>query len=678
VPETTDAGLRAAPSQSRWWYVAATLIVGLIGLATSRSLAESSDSAAAADIRSAVAALTAFSILSLGAQMVLVGTCAATFSTATVGRPPRWALALTAFVGGAMAGTAAFFLVSASLGFRAAVALAAASAVALVIASVPPRATLLGDEQWFRLGAVGVLSAAPSLAVGAGSILDDQPFALLVALVAGEALGTGLAYSLASSWRRMGNWPLRMRRPLWIGLGGSAGLALFLVLISTSSRRRLSTDAVDYSEAATATRSIFFVLLAIAFVFFPAIAKSPLGTVRLRRAFHQAFGLASAAALIAVVAVLSAPEPFASLVASDAAASPTVVRLLALSYAATGVAVVPLMQYIAHGSRMALVVWAVVLPMGIGQMLATTSTGLATTAVVCAGVFLVSMTGPALLRVQPVLRPSLVNHAAGASDSSHVGTTVVIPSFNPGPAVVATISDVMQAFDDTAQPVKVIVVSDGSTDESPELIDRLRDERVEHIRQRVNSGKGAALRTGFAAAQTPLVAFIDADGDLSPQQLAEMVRIHSDSYADITFGSKLHDQSSVHATARRKITSRGYQMLIRVLFQLDIPDTQTGIKVFSRPLLKAVLPVLSEDGFALDLEMFVAARAAGFTNFVEVPVQLVRSGTSTISTRSILVMLGHTLRIFWRAKVTLHYLRSSAPTGLDVNEVDTRGAENGS
>jgi len=119
-------------------------------------------------------------------------------------------------------------------------------------------------------------------------------------------------------------------------------------------------------------------------------------------------------------------------------------------------------------------------------------------------------------------------------------------------------------------------------------------------------------------------------------------------------------------------------MLIRVLFQLDIPDTQTGIKVFSRPLLKAVLPVLSEDGFALDLEMFVAARAAGFTNFVEVPVQLVRSGTSTISTRSILVMLGHTLRIFWRAKVTLHYLRSSAPTGLDVNEVDTRGAENGS
>jgi len=646
----------------------ATLVVGLIGLATSRSLAEGSDPAAAADIRSAVAALTAFSILSLGAQMVLVGTCAATFSTATVGRPPRWALALASFVGGATAGTAAFFLVSASLGFRAAVALAAALAVALVIASVPPRATLLGGEQWFRLGAVGVITAAPSLAMSAGSILDDEPFALLVALVAGEVLGTGLSYSLASSLRRSGNWPPRMRRSLWVGLGGSAGLAVFLALISTSSRRRLSTDAVDYSEAATATRSIFFVLLAIAFVFFPAIATSPLGTVRLKRAFHQAFGLTSAVALIAVLAVLAAPDQFASLVTNDPAASPTVVRLLAVSYAATGVAIVPLMQYIAHGSRMALAVWAVVLPMGIGQMLATTSTALATTAVVCAAVFLVSMTGPALMRVQPVLRPSVVDHALEASGSAHVGTTVVIPSFNPGPAVVTTIWGVLGAFQDAAQPVQVIVVTDGSTDQSSKLIDELQDQRLTHIRRTHNSGKGAALRAGFAQAKTPLLAFIDADGDLSPLQLAEMVRIHSESDADITFGSKLHDQSSVDATARRKFTSRGYQLLIRVLFQLDIPDTQTGIKVFSRPLMNAVLPVLNEDGFALDLEMFVAARAAGFTNFVEVPVELVRSGTSTISTSSILVMLGHTLRIFWRAKVTLHYLRSSAPNALGVNE----------
>ena len=661
MPATDSETTASIRPQSRWWYVAATLVVGLVGLASNRSLANSRDASAAADIRSAVAALTAISILSIGAQMVLVGTCAATSPPRTVGRPPRWVLVATAVCGGATAGFLAFVLVSASLGFRAAVALAGALTVMMIVLSVPPRATLLGDEQWFRLGLIGVASALPTLFVSSRAVLEDEPFALLAALVVGEAVGTSMAYAVSSSLRRTGAWPQRMRRPLWIGLGGSAGLALFLVLMSTTSRQRLTTEAVEYSQSATVTRGVFFVLLAIAFVFFPVIAKAPLGTVRLRRAFHQAFGLASTAAIVAVVGVLAAPTFFASLVTNDDTASPTTIRLLTVAYAATGVAVVPLMQYIAHGSRMALMVWVVVLPMGVGQLLASTATALAATAVACALVLLVGMTGPALLRVQPVLHPSLVDHATAPPNSAaRSGTTVVIPSFNPGPVVTKTIDEVLQAFDQTEQPVTVIVVSDGSTDDSPELIDDVSDSRVIHLRHIRNSGKGAALRTGFAAAHTPIVAFIDADGDLSPMQLAEMVRIQIESDADLVFGSKRHGQSSVDATARRKATSWGYQLLIRGLFQLDIPDTQTGIKVFSRPLMTAVLPVVHEDGFALDLELFVASRAAGYSNFIEVPVRLVRAGDSTISTRSVITMLGHTIRIFWRAKVTLQYLRSAA------------------
>lgn len=659
MPATDSVTPASIRPQSRWWYVAATLVVGLVGLASNRSLANSPD-ASVADIRSAVAALTAISILSIGAQMVLVGTCAAASPSRTVGSPPWWALIVTALCGGAAAGFLAFVLVSASLEFRAAVALAAALTVTMIVLSVPPRATLLGDEQWFRLGLIGVASAIPTLIMSSRAVLGDEPFALLAALVVGEAVGTSIVYAASSSLRRTGAWPERMRRPLWIGLGGSTGLACFLVLMSTTSRQRLGTDAVEYSQSAAVTRSVFFVLLAIAFVFFPVIAKAPLGTVRLRRAFHQAFGLTCAAALVAVVSVLAAPTFFASLVTSDETASPTTIRLLTIAYAATGIAVVPLMQYIAHGSRMALVVWVVVLPMGVGQLLASTATALATTAVVCAVILLVAMTGPAILRVQPVLRPSLVDHAAAPPITApRAGTTVVIPSFNPGPVVTQTINEVLEAFDDTAQPVNVIVVSDGSTDDSPELIDQVCDSRVVHLRHARNSGKGAALRTGFAAAHTPIIAFIDADGDLSPMQLAEMVRIQTESDADIVFGSKRHGQSSVDATPRRKVTSWGYQLLIRGLFQLDIPDTQTGIKVFSRPLMTTVLPVVHEDGFALDLELFVAARAAGYSNFVEVPVRLVRAGDSTISTRSVITMLGHTIRIFWRAKVTLQYLRST-------------------
>ena len=109
--------------------------------------------------------------------------------------------------------------------------------------------------------------------------------------------------------------------------------------------------------------------------------------------------------------------------------------------------------------------------------------------------------------------------------------------------------------------------------------------------------------------------------------------------------------------------SSGYRWLIRTLFQLDIEDTQTGIKLYRREVLDAVLPSLQENKFALDLEIFVAARAAGFENFVAVPVVLRREAGSTISVGQVIRMFGDTLRLFWRTKVTLSYAKTAAGSG---------------
>ena len=110
----------------------------------------------------------------------------------------------------------------------------------------------------------------------------------------------------------------------------------------------------------------------------------------------------------------------------------------------------------------------------------------------------------------------------------------------------------------------------------------------------------------------------------------------------------------------RSLYSRAFRVLVRRLFQLDISDTQTGVKIYTEPLVRTVLPVVEERGFALDLELFVAARANGFQQFVEMPVTLHRRGGSTISLSTVFEMLRDTAKIFWRAKVTLHYLRSAA------------------
>jgi len=259
-----------------------------------------------------------------------------------------------------------------------------------------------------------------------------------------------------------------------------------------------------------------------------------------------------------------------------------------------------------------------------------------------------------------VLTPPVVDRATRPAAALTTGATIVIPAYNPGPTVLETIECVVAAFRAADQDVAVIVVSDGSSDGSPELIDTSLGPGISHVRHAANRGKGAALRTGFGLAATPVVGFVDADGDLPPEQLVDLVRIQQDTGASIVFGSKRHAASSVDASRVRLASSRTYQWLIRTLFQLDIRDTQTGIKVFRRELLTSILPVLKEDGFALDLEMFVAARYAGESNFVEVPVRLQRLGPSTISSRSAVRMIGHTLKIFWRAKITLEYLRATA------------------
>jgi glycosyltransferase involved in cell wall biosynthesis len=273
-----------------------------------------------------------------------------------------------------------------------------------------------------------------------------------------------------------------------------------------------------------------------------------------------------------------------------------------------------------------------------------------------------------VLRVQPVLRPAVVYRPLSDDTISVAGTTVVVPAYNPGEAIVRTVQEILSAFDAAGHDVSVLVVSDGSTDGSDALVEAIKSPQVHHLRHDVNKGKGAALRTGFSAARTPVVGFVDADGDLSPRQLVELVRIQNETQSHIVFGSKRHDRSSIDASPLRRLSSRAYQLLVRYLFQLDIKDTQTGIKVFRRDVLDATLPVVREEGYALDLELFVAARSAGFGSFVEVPITLQRIGASTISSRSALRMIAHTLRIFWRAKVTLVYLRAAAPDGVAGGE----------
>ncbi|HXQ18660.1 MAG TPA: glycosyltransferase [Acidimicrobiales bacterium] len=230
--------------------------------------------------------------------------------------------------------------------------------------------------------------------------------------------------------------------------------------------------------------------------------------------------------------------------------------------------------------------------------------------------------------------------------------SLVVPFFNPGPSVLRdTLARSAAALEAAGATFEVIAVSDGSTDGSAEALTEDPAGWLQAVVLPDNRGKGHALRVGFARARGAYVGFIDADGEIPPEVLGEFVRVARAEHPDLISGSKRHPESEARYPAVRRLYSRGYQRLVRLLFDLDVVDTQTGVKLVSGPVMAVLLPRLTEDRYALDLELFVRAHQAGFDRVVELPVRIEKRAGSTVSLRSVRSILVDTLRIFWRARV---------------------------
>lgn len=261
-------------------------------------------------------------------------------------------------------------------------------------------------------------------------------------------------------------------------------------------------------------------------------------------------------------------------------------------------------------------------------------------------------------RTEPVLRSIQVEHPRKSVQERDGLTTVVIPSFNSGSEIMNTLMRVRHAFQTAQLPCEIIVVSDGSTDESVSLLENSTDLDL-HIWLRTNHGKGGALREGFARSNGDVICFIDADGDLDPIALPGMAQLIWENKFDIVYGSKAHPDSNVSMSSLRKLVSFTFRTLVRILFRFDVADTQTGIKAFNGQFIRSSLQLTSEEGFNLDLELFVVAQTLGYNRFGETAIVLNRRGGSSVHLGTLLAMFFSTLRMYQRFNLTLDYVRGS-------------------
>ena len=153
-----------------------------------------------------------------------------------------------------------------------------------------------------------------------------------------------------------------------------------------------------------------------------------------------------------------------------------------------------------------------------------------------------------------------------------------------------------------------------------------------------------------------LVSFIDAGRDISPKGMM-MLMAHMDWYnADIVIGSKRHPVSRVNYPLMRKILSTGYHLGVKILFNIPVTDTQSGIKIFKRSVVKKILPRLLVKRYAMDIEMLAVAKRLGFDRIYEAPIEVeFDNATSQIDWKTVFHMAWDTMAVFYRLRIRRFY-----------------------
>jgi glycosyltransferase involved in cell wall biosynthesis len=259
------------------------------------------------------------------------------------------------------------------------------------------------------------------------------------------------------------------------------------------------------------------------------------------------------------------------------------------------------------------------------------------------------------VRVLEQLPERLAVPRADQVESPGIKLSVIVPAYREGRHIRENLSRLLAELDTLNVSYEVIVVSDGNIDETVSEAEQVVSPHIKVIEYNRNMGKGYALRCGVSHSSGELVTFIDADMELDPRYIKGFIAVMESFECDAVVGSKRHPMSNVDYPALRRLQSLIYHLLIRVLFNLKIRDTQTGLKLFRRPVLEDALPVLAIKRFAFDLELLVVAHQFGYRKVIEAPVNLTYKFDSTVDFEAALHILWDTAAIFYRLRILRYY-----------------------
>jgi glycosyltransferase involved in cell wall biosynthesis len=214
--------------------------------------------------------------------------------------------------------------------------------------------------------------------------------------------------------------------------------------------------------------------------------------------------------------------------------------------------------------------------------------------------------------------------------------SIVIPAYNEAGRLGNTLQTVVKYVRENWPDGELIVVDDGSSDNTAALARRVLHEsddlRTSVISYKSNLGKGRAVRLGLLAARNDVVLFSDADLSTPITETPKLVEPILHGECDLTFGSRALDRAliGVHQPWRREQGGRVFNLAVRIATGLPFWDTQCGFKAFRMSVCRPLVEAATVDRFGFDVELIYLGQRAGL-RLREIPVRWDHNEGSKIS-----------------------------------------------
>jgi glycosyltransferase involved in cell wall biosynthesis len=202
-------------------------------------------------------------------------------------------------------------------------------------------------------------------------------------------------------------------------------------------------------------------------------------------------------------------------------------------------------------------------------------------------------------------------------DSAIPELSVFLPAYNEEGSIRDVVLNTRSILQKMAVKWEIIVVNDGSTDSTKEIVEHLQkdDSRIRIINHEKNKGYGASFKSGLYGSKYSWIAFIDSDGQFDFGEITNFIQKQKETKADLVIGYYKKRQVS-----RFKIlTSKIWELAILVLFGLKVHDVDCGFKLILKKVVNKIPHLESERGAFISSELLIKAKRAGFS-IAEVPV----------------------------------------------------------